>query len=163
MEIVEVEIDSLNQDPHCYRRHTKEGLILIRRNLELFDQYVPLIVRKSDNVILVGNAVWEVAKSIGKKTVFVIFLDVNEDQSRQISISDNRTAELSTWDKSNLREALTNIIPVDFLQDLSFDEKMLRKITESKPIKRIKNFTVDTEKLKNNTICCPKCGKTFEK
>lgn len=82
---------------------------LIKQSLVANKQYRPIVVRKSDNVILAGNHTYKAAKELGWSHIAADIIDADEDESLRILIADNRTSDVGKMDNRRL---------VSFLQSL---------------------------------------------
>ena len=66
-------------------------------------QFRPLLVQKSTNQIIAGNQTYlALTKKLKRKTVLVIFLDVDDELAKEILVADNRFGELGYNDASDL-------------------------------------------------------------
>jgi hypothetical protein len=78
----------------------------IRASLQANGQYTPLIVRKSDLVILAGNHTYAALCEEGRETGDVVLIDADERYSRLIVAADNRHRDLGATDPAALLEML---------------------------------------------------------
>ena len=81
----------------------------MQRSLERFGWRGVVIARKSDRVVLAGNARVQCAKKLGWDEAPVVFVDDDHSTSLAYAIADNRTAELATWNLDNLSEAMAEL------------------------------------------------------
>jgi ParB-like chromosome segregation protein Spo0J len=120
-----VPIDGLATDPKNARLHTKRSLDAIRGSLAQFGQLKPIVVR--DGVVVAGNGTLMAARDLGWRRIAAV--DANEltaEQARAYGIMDNRSAELSEWDFSNLEDAFRGI-DKDLLEFTGFDDDEVRE------------------------------------
>lgn len=117
-----VDIDILITDPNNERKHDEINLKAIRNSLKQFGQVEPLIVRRSNNVVIGGNGRLEAMKSIGLTEAVIHYVDFDELKSKALRVALNRTSELASWDKVMLGNTLQELREHDFdLDDLGFD------------------------------------------
>ena len=111
----EIQLQDLSLDGKNARRHTKRNLDQIERSLANYGAGRSILVDEQGRV-LAGNGVVQAARAIGIRKVRVIEAskdelvavrrsDLSEQQKLELSIADNRTAELAEWDA----EILSNI------------------------------------------------------
>lgn len=93
-----VPIKSLVPDPMNARLHPERNLEAIKESLVLYGQVKPLVVRKSNNVVVAGNGTLECAKALGWTEIAVTYVDMNEGEAAGFGLADNRSAELAKWD-----------------------------------------------------------------
>ena len=143
MEIKEVAICDIK--PYEYNpRNNIAAVGQIARSIKEFGFKVPLVIDKN-NIIICGHTRYEAAKKLKLKTVPCILADdLSEEQVRAFRIIDNKTAEISTWDKELFNAELLKFDTFDF-----------------KPFKiepfETKTNTEDTEK---NSVSFPHVKKT---
>lgn len=113
MKIVEVDIDSVSQDPANLRRHGIRNLDAIKASLRKFGQQKPIVVSGED-IILAGNGTWEAAKSLGWDKIKIVRTTLKGSDATGFSIADNRTAALAEWDETALAETLRALQSEDF-------------------------------------------------
>jgi ParB-like chromosome segregation protein Spo0J len=87
-----VPLDRLKPHPSNPRRGDVEA---IAESLRVNGQYRPIVVRKSDGVILAGNHTAAAAKRLGWESVSAVLVDADEATSLRILLADNRTADLA--------------------------------------------------------------------
>lgn len=93
-----VDIDTLVQDPMNARLHPEQNLKAIKHSLTLYGQVKPLVVRRSNNVIVAGNGTHEAAKALGWTKIACVFIELDDTQALGYGLADNKTAELAKWD-----------------------------------------------------------------
>lgn len=103
LEVKLVPIKDLKKDPKNARVHGRGSIIALKASLEQFGQRKP-VVATTDNVVIAGNGTLEAAESLGWLELAVSYIpkDWTESQIKAYALSDNRTAELSSWDKDLL-------------------------------------------------------------
>lgn len=102
-------IESLREDPANARTHPEDNIAAIRASLEAFGQTLPVVARRSDGLVLAGNGRLGVARSLGWKFLAVVYTDDSDALASAFSRTDNRTAELATWDDARLAQALASL------------------------------------------------------
>jgi len=103
-----VPISQLREDPDNVRRHTEKSLSAIRASLLIHKQQKPVVVDQ-DGVVIAGNGVLMSAKALQWTHLAVVRTTLVDAKRKAYAISDNRIAELSTWDVTRLDEALREI------------------------------------------------------
>lgn len=98
LEKLKVPIDSLVPDPDNARVHPENNLESIRESLRQYGQVKPIVVRKSNRVVVAGNGTLEAAKSLGWREIAAVVVDMNDVEAAGYGLADNRTAELAKWD-----------------------------------------------------------------
>ena len=81
----------------------------ISESLRTLGQYRPIVVNKNDSTILIGNHTWHAAKALGWKEIAVTWIDADEQQSIRILLSDNKTADMATYDDEELQILLASL------------------------------------------------------
>lgn len=145
MEIKEIEIGDIQ--PYKYNpRNNIAAVGQIAKSIKEFGFKVPLVIDKN-NVIICGHTRYEAAKKLKLKTVPCILADdLSEEQVRAFRIIDNKTAEISTWDK--------DLFNAELLKFETFDFEPFK----IEPFKTTNN-TNDTEKDKKDGISFPHVKK----
>lgn len=101
----------------------------IADSLKLTGQYKPIVVRKSDMTILVGNHTYEAAKLIKLKSLDVCFVECKSDAiAKRVVAVDNRMPELGGYDEQALAEFLGTM---DDLTGTGYTEADLEAITRA--------------------------------
>lgn len=97
------------------RYHPKSQTRALSKSLQAFGQVLPILV-DSDNRIISGLALWQVARELGLPEVMVIRIDyLSEPQVKALMIALNRLGDLSKWDDEALKTVLVD------LQELELD------------------------------------------
>jgi hypothetical protein len=104
-----VPIDDLHEDPANAR--VGHDLDRIAASLKAYGQRKPIIAnRLQDGKIEAGNGTWRAAKTkLGWTHIAVVFVDDDPATAAAYGVADNRTAELSRWDKDALREISASV------------------------------------------------------
>lgn len=110
MKTATVKVDTLKEYPNNARIGDVDALA---DSLKANGQYRPIVVQQSTNYVLAGNHLLKAAKQIGWQNVDVVYVDVDDDAATRIVLSDNRTAELGTYDEKKLAELLATLDTFD--------------------------------------------------
>jgi DNA modification methylase len=128
-----VDVDTLVLDPENARSHDARSVEAIAASAGRFQQRKPLIVRRSDRRVIAGNGFVAAARARGWKKVAVVWVDDDDATAKAFALADNRTAELSDWNRDVLREQLRALDPMDDLvTSLGWDEDELIDLTFKK-------------------------------
>lgn len=99
------EVGEIRTNPANARQHGPE-VGEIARSLDEHGQQRPLVVR-ADGTLLAGEGRLIAALSLGWSHVAAIESDIVDEAMQTLySIRDNRTAELSEWDRDNLSDSI---------------------------------------------------------
>lgn len=108
-------------DVHPHPDNARRGDVdLIEQSIEKTGFYGALVVQRSTGAILVGNHRWLAAKQSGLKQVPAILVECDDVTAKKILITDNRTAELASWDDERLLEVLTSLNDTESLLGSGF-------------------------------------------
>ncbi len=102
-------IESLEIDPRNARKHDARNLAAIRASLKEFGQVSAVVVNAKNGQVVIGNGRLLAAQELGWKYLAVVRRAYTPAQQRALSIADNRTAELATWDDELLEEILAGV------------------------------------------------------
>ena len=105
----------LHPDPDNVRIHNRRNIDTIKHSLEQFGQYRKMIIRKSDNLIVIGDGLYQAMKELGWTEAECRIADLTDEQTRMMSILDNRSGDTSVF-KNSLAEMLKDFDPA--LRDL---------------------------------------------
>lgn len=108
-----VELKKLKPDKKNARVHGDRNIEEVKRSLLEFGQHAPLVVRKADNRIIVGNARFQAMKELSWDKALVLYVDDDEATAVKRSLADNRTGELAEWNDDILKELLESLGPDD--------------------------------------------------
>lgn len=102
----DVPLRSVKLDP----RNPRAGNVpAIAASLARFGQDQPLVVRRSDRVIIKGNHRWKAAQELGWDTVWVYWVDDDEAQALARGLADNRVGDLAYFDEDVLAGILRDL------------------------------------------------------
>ena len=108
MNIENLSIDSVYQDPNNVRIHDDKNIEAIKGSLTKFGQQKPIVVDEK-NIILAGNGTHLAAIALGWKQISVVRSNLKNFDKMAFALADNRTSELATWDMPKLAEQLEMI------------------------------------------------------
>ena len=162
-----ISIQELNQDPNNARLRTDRSAKLISESLEKFGTGRSIVIDEN-NTIIAGNGTIEGAKAAGVKNVKVIETNGDEiiavkrtnltkDQKVGLAIADNRSSDLSEWDREVLEE-----LTMDYDLKPFFDDDDLSQLLGDGEIKDFEGSKENGEAYFSefdNT--CPRCGFEF--
>jgi hypothetical protein len=124
MKLETLPIKELTPDPKNARKHDDENLRILAESLKKFGQRKPIVITQAGQVVA-GNGTLEAAKKLGWLEIEVVRVptDWTPEMIRAFAIADNRTAELSEFDRVILTEQLVELKEADFdLKALGFTE-----------------------------------------
>jgi site-specific DNA-methyltransferase (adenine-specific) len=153
MKIETVKTNELTLDPNNARVHSEKSVEAIANSLAMYGLRKPVVI-DSDNRVVAGNGTLEAARKLNWETIAAVRLpkDWSEEMIKAFAIADNRTAELSEWNKEILAEQLIDLEEEDFdIYWLGFEMEVER---EEKILEEFPSFDNDTE----TSYCCPKCS-----
>lgn len=102
-----VPITSLNP----YPGNPRQGDIgLIADLLRIHGQWRPIVVSRTTRNILAGNSTADAALQLGWSTIWVTWVDTDDEGEKRIVIADNRTSDLATYDTDALAAAIAQTI-----------------------------------------------------
>jgi ParB-like chromosome segregation protein Spo0J len=176
MQKKKVELKDINLDPRNTRKHDEKNIKVIKESLEKFGQYRPFVIQKEGMIIRVGNGMYQAMQELGIKEADAVIIDLNDDEATALSIIDNRSSELATWDNDLLAECLKDM-PDNLLNITGFDSEDLKGILDGLNSDFNENdiqedevieheFIGENNSIDNETVsppeefkeCCPKCG-----
>lgn len=92
------------------RKHDEIDVEAIEESIEAFDFSDPIGIAGPDNIIVEGHGRLQAAKRLGLKEVPCIRLDhLTKEQQDAYRLAHNKTAELSDWDQTALREEIAEL------------------------------------------------------
>jgi ParB-like chromosome segregation protein Spo0J len=96
-------------------------------------QYRPLVVNRKDNVILAGNHTFKALKRLGWATAIVWYVDVTDEQAKQIMLVDNKLNDDATYDYEKLEKAISEMQDVGELIGTGYTEEALDEVLKDLP------------------------------
>lgn len=95
-----------------YHKNPRRGNVeKVAESLQKNGQFKPIVVNRGThtgrpNEILAGNHTTKAARSLGRKTLDVMWVDVSEEHARRIVLADNGSTDDATYDVQILSELL---------------------------------------------------------
>jgi hypothetical protein len=162
LQIVSLPISELCLDPANANVHDKKNLDAIKGSLAKFGQQKPIVINQK-KVVIAGNGTLTAAIELGWSHIDCVTSDLSGTEQIAFALADNRTSELSKWDKEILGQTLQSLREEDFdVSSIGFDLSELDKIYgEPKNIKGSKELK--EADFSNFDHKCPKCGFEFDK
>lgn len=135
MTIERVAIDAVHPHP----RNAREGDVgAISESIKANGVYKPIVVQRSTGAILAGNHTWKALKALGRPTVDVVYVDVDDERALRIMLADNRTSDQASYDDSALAALLEELRPTaEGLTGTGFDGDALDDLLQElgKPLR----------------------------
>lgn len=90
-------------------RDNSEAIGEVAKSIKAYGFQQPIVVDK-DGIIVVGHTRYEAAKSLGLKTIPVVWAsNLSEQQVKGYRLADNKTNDYSVWDNKKLLQELQDI------------------------------------------------------
>lgn len=158
-------LKDLREDPKNARKHDERNVVAIASSLARFGQQKPIVVN-ADGVIIAGNGTFTAAKRMGWTHLAAVRFD-KDAASEQLgyAITDNRSAELASWDDVILAEALKSLNEANdgALVDYGFDDsefmKLVAKVEADADADAKAAAAPDAGPLGSNTPPAPHAGE----
>lgn len=118
LQIKYVPIDALKVNPRNPRVAPTKAILAIKDSIREFGWTNPILVQKSNNLVIAGHQRIKAAKLAGLKEVPIIYLDLDDVKSLAYNIADNKLAELTDWNErelSRILESLNNDVDLTLL------------------------------------------------
>src|SRR5690242_5790393 len=85
----------------------------LARSIERFGWTSPILARRADKVVVAGHTRLEAARTLKLDKVPVIWLDLDPVSSRLYNLADNKLAQISEWEQSQLADMLRDLAEED--------------------------------------------------
>ena len=158
-----VSVTELKFDPENAMKHGEENLDAIKGSLESYGQRKPVVVNRRTGFVEAGNGTLAAALALGWTHLAALYVDDDDDTATGYAIADNRTAQLSTWVKEKLDQAVAKLKPVKKNPRI---EAMLAKLSKSAPAatpaRQPENVAFQAGVKEKAKLTCPKCGHQFD-
>lgn len=105
-------VSSIDLDPANARLHPADNLSALRGSLRTFGQRKPVVVNRRTNTVEAGNGTLTAARELGWTHIAAVFVDDDPNTAAGFAVSDNRSAELATWDQAAL-DSLLNAVETE--------------------------------------------------
>lgn len=96
-------------------RENDAAVLKVADSIKRFGFGAPLLVRKSDGVIIAGHTRYEASKLLGLSQIPCRYMDLDPVDSRLLALADNKLGELSTWDNDKLSHIIADLNHDDLL------------------------------------------------
>lgn len=157
-----VPIESVTLDPENANEHPVENLAAIRGSLTVYQQRKPIVVNRRTGIVEAGNGTLAQGRELGWKWIAAVFADDDEATAKGYAIADNRSAELSKWNREKLEAAIAGVNTGD-----ANLEDMLRRLRQDTGIEAPAFEPTDgadqgrLDQTTQTTHTCPSCGHEF--
>jgi DNA modification methylase len=131
----------------------------VKASLEKFGQRKPIVVRKSDQVVIAGNHTLQAAQALGWSEIAVVWVDDDDTMSKAFALADNRTAELGDYDEDALAALIGEVGALDpeLLQATGWDSKSVSDLLDSMQ----KDLPVDVDEVPDEVPAISKLGDVW--
>jgi len=128
MNIEEIKIADLSEDPSNSRQHPAKNIDAIVASLRRYGQQKPIVIG-SDNVIIAGNGTKAAAEKLGWESIKCVRSELKGAEAIAYAIADNRLSDLSEFDTAILGQHLEALAADGLdLNEIGFDEFDLKKL-----------------------------------
>jgi len=107
LQVEHVSVSRLRPWPGNPRLMPEAEMRKLVRSIETFGLVEPLVVRRSDNLVIGGHQRLEAGKALGLTKVPVVFVDVTEEEAKALNLALNRIQ--GEWDLPKLGELLDEL------------------------------------------------------
>ena len=126
MKVIKKRLDDLKHPEKNVRIHSEQQIRELKRSLEKFGQTRALVVDEN-NVILIGNGLYEAMVSLGYQEASVyVKTELSENDKKKLMIADNKTYALGIDNLDTLNEFLEEL--QGDLDIPGYDEKILQQM-----------------------------------
>lgn len=126
MKVIKKRLDDLKHPEKNVRIHSEQQIRELKRSLEKFGQTRALVVDEN-NVILIGNGLYEAMVSLGYQEASVyVKTELSENDKKKLMIADNKTYALGTDNLDTLNEFLEEL--QGDLDIPGYDEEILQQM-----------------------------------
>lgn len=109
MKVIKKRLDDLKHPEKNVRIHSEQQIRELKRSLEKFGQTRALVVDEN-NVILIGNGLYEAMVSLGYQEASVyVKTELSENDKKKLMIADNKTYALGIDNLDTLNEFLEEL------------------------------------------------------
>ena len=112
-------------------RDNDAAVLKVADSIKRFGFGAPLLVRKSDNVIIAGHTRYEASKLLGLSEIPCRFMDLDPVDSRLLALADNKLNELAAWDQDKLSHIIADLNEDDLLSIGFSDEELEAMINDA--------------------------------
>lgn len=126
MKVIKKRLDDLKHPEKNVRIHSEQQIRELKRSLEKFGQTRALVVDEN-NVILIGNGLYEAMVSLGYQEASVyVKTELSENDKKKLMIADNKTYALGIDNLDTLNEFLEEL--QGDLDIPGYDEEILQQM-----------------------------------
>ncbi len=126
MKVIKKRLDDLKHPEKNVRIHSEQQIRELKRSLEKFGQIRALVVDEN-NVILIGNGLYEAMVSLGYQEASVyVKTELSENDKKKLMIADNKTYALGIDNLDTLNEFLEEL--QGDLDIPGYDEEILQQM-----------------------------------
>lgn len=126
MKVIKKRLDDLKHPEKNVRIHSEQQIGELKRSLEKFGQTRALVVDEN-NVILIGNGLYEAMVSLGYQEASVyVKTELSENDKKKLMIADNKTYALGIDNLDTLNEFLEEL--QGDLDIPGYDEEILQQM-----------------------------------
>lgn len=126
MKVIKKRLDALKHPEKNVRIHSEQQIRELKRSLEKFGQTRALVVDEN-NVILIGNGLYEAMVSLGYQEASVyVKTELSENDKKKLMIADNKTYALGIDNLDTLNEFLEEL--QGDLDIPGYDEEILQQM-----------------------------------
>ena len=126
MKVIKKRLDDLKHPEKNVRIHSEQQIRELKRSLEKFGQTRALVVDEN-NVILIGNGLYEAMVSLGyQETSVYVKTELSENDKKKLMIADNKTYALGIDNLDTLNEFLEEL--QGDLDIPGYDEEILQQM-----------------------------------
>ena len=126
MKVINKRLDDLKHPEKNVRIHSEQQIRELKRSLEKFGQTRALVVDEN-NVILIGNGLYEAMVSLGYQEASVyVKTELSENDKKKLMIADNKTYALGIDNLDTLNEFLEEL--QGDLDIPGYDEEILQQM-----------------------------------
>ena len=126
MKVIKKRLDDLKHPEKNVRIHSEQQIRELKRSLEKFGQTRALVVDEN-NVILIGNGLYEAMVSLGYQEASVyVKTELSENDKKKLMIADNKTYSLGIDNLDTLNEFLEEL--QGDLDIPGYDEEILQQM-----------------------------------
>lgn len=164
-----VPLATLQPAPDNARRHSLgRDISALMGSLRRFGQRKPIVAKRSyrgvANAVIAGNGTLEAARRLGWLYLAVAWFEGDDDEARIYALSDNRIAELSSWDAGQL--AALQADGVDLLSLWHDDADLADLLGADAPVPTFAPTTAahrldQLAGIEDAEVQCPACGHSF--
>jgi site-specific DNA-methyltransferase (adenine-specific) len=131
----------------------------VKASLEKFGQRKPIVVRKSDQVVIAGNHTLQAAQALGWSEIAVVWVDDDDTMSKAFALADNRTAELGDYDEDALAALIGEVGALDpeLLEATGWDSESVSELLD----KMQTELPVDVDEVSDEVPAISKLGDVW--